>query len=408
MLHLKLAFRNILRQKRRSFLTGLSMVLGFVMAAFTLGVVEGSYGNIIRIFTEDHTGHVQIHKTDYLDRPTLYKQIGNLDEVLQKTRAVDGVVAAAPRIYAPSLVYAGDRNTVTTLIGIDPEAERHTSTIEKKRREGPFLTAGQDAEGYDQVMVGATIAQRLHLEIGDEIILIGQGVDGSIANDLYKVESIVGDKTTYEADKIFLSLDAARRYLSMGPTAHEIAVITKSPDDAEPLATRIAAALGNETLSVAPWQKVEEIFFNTMKADKDSNKVTTLIIMAMIAIGVLNAVLMSVLERTKEYGLFRAVGTRASHVFWMIILETMLLGTIASAIGLAIAWPLLMHLSVQGIPIPTPVDVGGMPFDTILAKVSVATLTEPAVLVLATAFLVSLWPAARAARVTPIEALRSV
>ena len=408
MLFFKIAIRNIFRQKRRSFLTGLSMTLGFVMAAFTFGMVEGSYGNIINIFTSDKTGHVQIHAEDYLERPSIYKQIRNVDEVLTNVRAVDGVIAAAPRIFAPSLAYKDNKNTIANVVGIDPEAEQETTTIDEKAIQGTFLTGAMNEDGYDVIMVGYSVAQSLKLEVGDELILIGQGVDGSIANDIYIVGSIIGSKTTSEAQMIFMSLDAARRYLSMGPSAHEIAVITDSPKSAEALALRIQTALTDERLHANPWQVVEETFYNTMKADKEGNQVTTIIIMSMIAIGVLNAVLMSVLERTREFGLLRAVGTRPRNVFWLIIIETLVLGFLSSLVGLAVSWPLLAQLSETGIPMPNPVDVGGMSFDTIMTEVSAFTLLAPGALVLGTCLIVSLWPAVRSARVTPIQALQAV
>ena len=408
MLLLKLAFRNILRQRRRSFLTILSMALGFFMAAFTLSVVEGSYGNIIDIFTRDHTGHVQVHADDYLDRPTLYKQINKVDEVVSQIEQVAEVLAVSPRIYAPSLAYAGSKTAVASLVGIDPEREANTTTLAQKERQGEYLTGVPSGDGYDVVMIGAALAETLKINIGDELVLIGQGVDGSIANDVFVVGAIVGDKNSSERLKVFLSLDAARRYLSMGSSAHEIAILTDNPNAAEQLAVDISAELSNERLSVAPWQVVEEIFYNTMTADKQSNQVTTLIVMAMVAIGVLNAVLMSAFERTREYGLLRAIGTRPRQVFFMIVVETMVLGVIGCIIGFALALPVLLKLSVNGIPLPNTVDVGGMAFETLLTEISVSTLGLPVLLVLGTSLIVSLWPGLRSARVTPTQALRAV
>ncbi len=408
MLLLKLAIRNILRQRRRSFLTTLSMALGYFMAAFTFSVVEGSYGNIIDIFTRDHTGHVQIHAGDYLDRPSLYKQIRDVESVVGKVQTVPGVLAATPRIFAPSLAYAGDKTSIASVVGIDPKREALTTTLSQKDRIGDYLTGAMSPDGYDIVMIGSALAETLKLKIGDELVLIGQGVDGSIANDIFIVGSIVGDKDSSERIKVFLSMDAAQRYLSMGNTAHEIAIVTDSPDEAEELAASIEAEIADATLSVEPWQVVEEIFYNTMTADKQSNKISTLIIMAIVAIGVLNAVLMSSLERAREYGLLRAIGTQPRQVFAMIVVETMMLGIIGCIAGFVLGLPLLLQLTETGIPMPTPVDVGGMAFDAILAEVSLTTLGLPVILVMVTSFLVSLWPGFRSARITPTQALQAV
>lgn len=413
MLLLKLAIRNILRQKRRSFLTGLSMALGFLMAAMSMGLVEGSYGSIIDTFTRDRTGHIQIHSEDYLERPSLYKRIRNVDEVLKTVRAVPGIQAAAPRVFAPSLAFASDKTSMGSVIGIDPVAEANATSIAQKKREGPFLSAdpggNRSPDGYDLVMIGKSVARNLRLEIGDELVLIGQGIDGSIANDIYIVSAIIGTKDGSERMNIYMTLDAARRYLYMGPSAHEIALITESPDDAVRVAARLNAVLGDDTrnnrkLVASPWQEVEVTFYNAMKADKESNLVTSGVIMAMVAIGVLNAVLMSVLERTREYGLLRAVGTRPRQVFSMIVVETMMLGVLSCLVGFAVSIPILNLLVDPGIPIP-PVEMGGMYMDAMVAEISPTVFAFPLALVLVTSFLVSLWPAARSARLTPVAAL---
>lgn len=410
MLLLKLAIRNIGRQKRRSFLTGLSMALGFLLAAVTMGLVEGSYGSIIDAFTGDRTGHVQIHESDYLERPSLYKQIRNVDAVLDKVAAVPGVTSATARIFAPSLGFAQDKTAPAAVIGIDPDAEARTTSLEDKTREGPFLSPepGQNIteDGYGQVMIGRQIANTLKLKLGDELVLLGQSVDGSIANDIYIVRSIIGTKDAMERMNVYMSLDAARRYLAMGSSAHEIVVMADGPDNAEETATRIAAALDDASLSVDPWQVVEVMFFNAMTADKQGNYITTGVVMAMVAIGVLNAVLMSVLERTREYGLLRAVGTRPSDVFWMIVVETMMLGILSCIAGFILSLPVMDYLNTTGIPIP-PVEMGGMVMDAMVAEISVSVFVFPLALVLVTSFVVSLWPAAHSARVTPVAALGS-
>lgn len=410
MLLLKLAIRNIGRQKRRSFLTGLSMALGFLLAAVTMGLVEGSYGSIIDAFTRDRTGHVQIHDSDYLERPSLYKQIRNVDAVLDKVAAVPGVVSAAPRIFAPSLAFAHDKTSPASVIGIDPVAEARTTSITEKKLEGTFLGATlQNTEtpgDRDQVIIGRQIANSLKLQVGDELVLIGQSVDGSIANDIYAVKGIIGDKADAARMNVYMSIDAARRYLYMGPAAHEIALMTDSPGNAIKIAEHIEHALEDETLSVDPWQVVEVTFYNSMRADKEGNYVTTAVVMAMVAIGVLNAVLMSVLERTREYGLLRAIGTRPSGVFWMIVVETMILGILSCIAGFLLSLPVMDYLNTSGFPIP-PVEVGGMVMDAMVAEISVPVFLYPLALVLVTSFVVSLWPATHSARVTPVAALGS-
>ena len=408
MLLLKLAVRNILRWRRRSILTGLSMTFGYVMASFSLSVAEGSYGNMIDIFTRDHTGHLQVHDTDYLERPSLYKRIENVDEVLETIAAEPGVVAATPRVFAPVLAFGGDKSSMGQMVGIDLIRERQTSLLGQKVFQGSYLTGAKSPEGYDMAMVGVTVAKNLNLKLGDELVLISQGADGSIANDIYIVAAIVGTKTSSERLKIFLPLDAAREFLTLWPVAHEIAIITERPELAWPLAQRLTSRLADPELSVDPWQVIEETFYTTMKADKRSNYVSVSIIMAIVAIGVLNTVLMSAMERMREFGLMRAIGTRPRLVFQMIVTETCMLAVLGCLGGLALALPLNRYLVETGIPIPTPVDVGGIMFDSILGEISLLTLGFPAAFIILSAVVVSLMPGLRAARAVPTKALQAI
>lgn len=411
MLQLKLAIRNILRQKRRSFLTGMSMTFGFFMAALSIGLINGTFGSLIDSFTLARTGHVQIHDADYLENPSLYKQVPQASDVIARVVEVPGVVSATPRIFAPALAFSqsrsgeGAKTSPAAVIGIDPVLEAQTTTLEDVAREGPFLTENMSGDGYDLAMIGASLADTLRLSIGDDIVLIGQGVDGSIANDIYRVSAIIGTRKSQEKLNIFMSLDAAARFLAMpADAAHEIALIADDRRNAEAVAARVTEALEDDTLAVDPWQIVEEMFYNLVRSKRNSNKVMMFVVMAMVAIGVLNAVLVSVLERTREFGLMRALGTRPNSVFSMILVETMVLAALACLAGLALALPTLNYLVVEGIPIP-PVEMGPVIYDAMYAEISVAVLVTPAMLVLSTAFFVSLWPAARSARITPVEAL---
>jgi len=408
MLLLKLAVRNIFRWRRRSILTGLSMAFGYLMASLSLSVAEGSYANMIDIFTRDHTGHVQIHDTDYLDRPSLYKRIEDVDQVLAKVQAEPGVLSATPRIFAPVLAFSGEKSTVGQMVGIDPELERQTSLIGEKVFQGSFLTGEKSAEGYDMAMVGVTVADNLKLKLGDELVLISQGADGSIANDVYIVSAIVGTKDSSERMKIFLPMDAARTFLTLGPVAHEIAIIADHQRLSQGLADRLSETLSDPDLSVDPWQVVEATFYTTMQADKQSNIVSVSIIMSIVAIGVLNTVLMGTMERMREFGLMRAIGTRPRQVFRLIITETGILAVMGCLFGLVLSIPMNRYLIETGFAIPTPVDVGGIMFDRILGEISWLTLGFPALFVIGSALVVSLMPGLRAARVVPTKALQAI
>jgi len=412
MLILKLAFRNILRNRRRSLLTLLSMGGGFFLLCLTLSMSEGSYSNIINIFTQDHTGHVQIHKENYLERPSLYKTINHADVLIDELEQQKGVIGVAPRIYGPSLAYGKNKTFPAQVIGIDPLREDNATRLEKKVKMGHYITKQLSRDGYFPAMIGYSLAKNLQLTIGDELVLISQGIDGSIANDIFEITAIVGDESSYERMNVYISLSAMREFLSMQvgelSKVHEIAIVLANQSQARNFALKTQQQLDDTHLTVQPWQVVESSFYNSMQADKKGSYVSMGIIIFIVSIGVLNTILMGTLERTREFGVLKAIGTRPFAIFNLIMLESFVLAIIACLIGVALALPVCLWLASSGIPMPEPIDMGGIIFDTMLGEVSWFVVLLPAVVVILSTLVVSFIPAIRAAKISPLKALQAV
>jgi len=401
----KIAFRNIFRHKRRSLLTGLMMAGGCALFAISFGMVDGSYSLLIDMFTRDHTGHIQIHKKGYLDKPSIYKIIKDPAKVEKSLEGIPAVESWSPRIYTPALAFAGIKTGGVEVMGIDPVLEAKTTRLKYKVKQGEFLSE----EGTNNIIIGERLARVLKVGIGDEIALIGQGVDGSIANDLFTVTGLTGEKdSSYGGNICYIHINDARNFLSMRGGIHELAVVLT--DEVKTLKTvpLIEKALNDNELDVEPWQVVEEQFYRAMQADIKGNWITMLIFMIIIAIGILNTVLMVILERTTEFGVMRAIGTRPSQIFRLIVLETMYLSILSIIAGTMVGIIANWLLSVYGITLSDPVDWGGFLFDTITSRVTLRSIINPIIMVVITAILVSIPPAIRAARIQPVKALRSV
>ena len=408
MLIIKLALRNILRNRRRSLLTILSMGGGYFMLSFMLSMTEGSYSNMIDLFTRDHTGHVQVHKGNYLDRPSLFKTINNSTDLITDIKKNAQVMGVTARIYGPSLAYGKNKTFPANVIGIDPLLESQTTYLKDKVKLGTYLTNGVTQNEYFPAMIGKALAKNLHLKIGDELVLISQGVDGSIANDVFEVVAIVGLATSYERMNVYLSLEGMRQFLSMGNQVHELAISLKHQSLSRIFSTQLQKTLQQDDLQVKPWQKVEEVFYKSMQADLQGNYISMGIIIFIVSVGVLNTVLMGTLERTREFGVLKAIGTRPTAIFKLILLESFFLSVFSCIAGLLFALPTNYWLAGVGIQMPEPIDMGGVLFESILGEVSWFSMGVPALVVISSTLLVSLFPAVRAARVSPLQALQAV
>ncbi|MDA0791704.1 MAG: ABC transporter permease [Proteobacteria bacterium] len=409
MLSVTLAYRNILRHRRRTFLTALSMTGGFVLCTFSFSMLEGSWGGAVDIFTLDHTGHVQVHFGDYHRRPKVHKAIDDIEAVEDALKAHRKVEAFAPRVFAPALAYAGEKTAPVSVIGINAEREASTSRILQKVQEGEYFDASPDLDGYFGAMVGVSVARSLNIGVGDEIVLISQGADGSIANDIFVVRATIGSRTSHDRYAVYLPLSVAQSFLTMGTRVHEYALIVSSPRNNEAIAREINAAVQavNPELTALPWQVLEETFYTTMKADKQSNHFMMVIIVFLVFIGVLNTVLMSILERTREFGVIRALGSRPIQIIKLVFLETMIMATLSIAAGLVLLVPILYWLVGYGFALPETIEVGGVEFGQMKGIVIPSVIIAPALLIYGFAALVSIPPGIRAASITPRSALSS-
>ena len=297
MLLLKLAFRNIFRQRRRSLLTALSLAGGYILCVFSFSLSEGSYNSAISFFTLDHTGHIQIHQDDYLLRPKIHKTIDDPQALSEFLDANEAIASHTLRVFAPVIAYSDTDNMPARVIGVELERERTTSTLAAKISSGSYIDDKLGEQGYYPAMIGAGIASNLDIGLGDELILISQGADGSIANDIYIVGAIVGDRGSADRTTVFLPLIAAQEFLSMYGRVHEVSILLRDDGAARTVASSLQDQLPE--FSVAPWQVVESTFYQSMQTDKQGNNFFMGFIIFIVFVGVLNTVLMSVLERTR-------------------------------------------------------------------------------------------------------------
>ncbi|MFH1379520.1 MAG: FtsX-like permease family protein [bacterium] len=403
MLIVKIAFRNIFRQKRRTILTLLTMIGGFTLAAISIGWSDGTYSRIIDMFTRNQLGHIQIHYDDYADKPTIYKTIKDYKRIGTLIKEINGVFAWSPRIYAAGLGSVKEKSTGVRIIGIDPLLENKATNFDKKISRGKNLSQTAD----HTVLIGKGLAKILKAEVSDYIALVSQGADGSIANDLYEIIGIIdsGDPLI-DRMSCYMHIDDAQELFVLYNGVHEMVIVLDKVKQVKEYTAKIVDAVNNNKLSVEPWQVFAKEFYQAMKADQKGMWITLCIIILIVAIGVLNTVLMAVLERRREYGLLKAVGTRPNQILSLVIYEVVIMAVISVIIASMISVILNYVLSLYGIPLPETFTYGGMQFNTMYSEINARSFYIPAVTVLLSAVCVGLFPAWGAARVDPAHAMR--
>ena len=401
---LKIAFRNIFRQKRRTILTALAMIVGFMLSSVFIGWSDGIYSNIIDLFTRNRIGHIQVHQEGYLDRPSLYKNITDYESIGKTIQDNAGVEAWSPQFYAAGLGSVGEKSTAVRVVGIDLMRENRTTVFHQKITKGRTF----EVNALNETVIGKGLARILKADIGSDLVIFSQAADGSIANDLYKIVGIAesGDDIT-DRMTCYINLAAAQELFVLDGRIHEIVVIVSNINQVSRVSDALQNSLEGSNLKVSPWQEVAKSFYNAMQADKQGDAIGRFVIIFIVAMGVLNTVLMSVLERTREYGLMKAVGTKPIHIFWLVLCEVVIIATISIIIGAVIGTIINYLLSIYGVTFSEGFTMGGMKFDKLHAEVNVRTLIIPTLTVMLSALIVSLYPAIKAARILPAKAMRT-
>ncbi|MBD3332427.1 FtsX-like permease family protein [candidate division GN15 bacterium] len=399
---IKVALRNVFRQKRRSLLTILTMLGGFALAAVSISWGDGTYAHVIRMFTRNQLGHIQVHEEGYLDQRSLYKTIEDYQQIGDRIAAIDGVIAWAPRLFAAGLASVDEKASAVQVTGVDPQLENAATRFDQKVSQGRTLPQNPE----HTVLLGQGLARRLEASIGDSLVIVSNAADGSIANDIYLISGIVESGNSMSDQlTLYMHLADAQELFWLQARVHELAVIVNHLDDVDPLTAQIQQQLPDD-LVAASWKEFARSFYVAMQADKRGSYIALGVVLLVVAVGVLNTVLMTVLERRREYGMLRAIGTTPLQIVRMVIWEVLCMAVIGIAGGIVVAYAVAYYLLVEGIPMPQPFTWGGVEFTHMYAQLSPHVFWVPALAVVLTALVVSLFPAMRAANVAPAKVMR--
>jgi len=401
----RLALRNLLRHKRRSLLTALAFMGGALTMVLTFGIADGMYGDMIDLATLSFPGHAQIHAAGYRDNPSIYTNIKREDAPFETLASTDGVVGFAPRVFGQALLSHDEETTGAMIIGIDPVAEETVTAISKKVTTGQMLPDGPSGT----VLVGVLLADILHAKVGDPLVMVGQAADGSMANEQWTIAGLIKTGMADMDRRLVLAhIKDVQAAYALDGRLHELAIRFADVNQiASHMATLKKALHGKvDGLEVLDWREVLPTLHNAIAADRMGGYLFLFIIAVICALVVLNTVLMSVLERTRELGILKALGTRPLQVGRLVVYETLLLSLLATSAGMGLGFLIIFIVAHSGgIPLGEGMAFGGVVIDSLSARFSDRTLYLSPAVIMGTGLLVSVFPAIRAGRIIPVKAI---
>jgi putative ABC transport system permease protein len=407
----KMAWRNIWRNTRRSILTISAITFATTLLIFMLSWQFGSYDTMINSAVKLHTGHLQVQARGYNDKRSIRLVVPDPEAVGAILNQHPGVAAYTFRATACSLASSKERTYGVMVIGIDPEREAKVSTLKKLVRQGRYLLA----EDNLQAVIGKLLAENLRVGIGDEVVVLGQARDGSIAASVFRVKGIYrSGQDEFDRSGIYLPLKTFQDVYGMRGAVHEVVVLAKTLQDVETIkqdvSTRLEKTRKKDQLVILDWMELMPGLVQSIKVDLGSGLIFYFILVVVVAFSILNTFLMAVFERTREFGVLLAVGTTPGRLTRLLLLESVTMTLVGIIIGIVLGCIVTWYFQVHGIVISGTAELMsqfGLP-ERMYPRLSVLATVIGAGGVLVITLLTALYPALKVRRLRPVEAMTHV
>lgn len=402
---LHLALRSLRRNRRRSAITLAAVGLGVAVVVFAYGFGEGLVALLVKDTLESRTGAIQIHKKGWLEaQETLPVDLDlPADEAfVARIRAVPGVAAASGRIAFGALLSNGETQTMVMAQGIDPVAEL---AVTPGRRDDVAPADGRfiDDESPHGAVIGKELAAALGSELGASLTLTTSTQDGGMnALDVDVIGLTPGAAFLESKRATLVPLRYAQELLAMEGRVTEYAVRVDDLSRVDEVAAELQRALGPE-VEVHTWRDVMPFLRDSMNRLTLVLRGVSVVLFAIVVLGVINTMLMSVYERVREIGTLLAIGVRRRQVQQLFLLEAFTLGALGGIAGALLGFAVTWGLGETGIPIQSP---GSAIVQVIEPVPSLPVALIAVVVAAAGALLAALYPARKASRMNPVDALR--
>lgn len=405
MLILKMAWRNVWRNHRRSLITIAAMTLALVVELLYSGLVAGLVNGMEEDATAYEIGEAQILSEDYLTRPSLYEKVEDHQAILGRLH--EAGFEATARLFGGGLAAAEDLSSGAQFVGIDPVADAAAMDLHLAIREGEWLDEA-DPKG---VVIGGGLARVLGIGLGDEVLVLSQAADGSVANDLFKVRGILlSVAASLDRGGILMPESTFRQLMTLPDGAHRIYVRKPVDQGLVDFTQQVKQVVGEtEGVTVKNWKEINPMLAQYMDSVSGVIVVVYLIVYIAVGILILNAMLMAVFERIREFGVLKAIGYGPGQVMAMMITEALIQACVATVLGVLIAAPGMYYLQVVGVNVGSlgGMQMAGMTMPPVWnAYYTIGTTQVPVLMLFFISFAAVIYPALKAAWISPVEAMQ--
>lgn len=424
LLLVKISWRNLWRNPRGTLLTALALGLGLALLLISLGLLDGGHEQTIADGVRFGPGHVVIQAKGYQDSGSdellLPAQVvSRIEEFLQTAVMKPVVRGVSPRLLATGLLSSSANSAGVRIMGVIPQDEPAVSFIPQRIVEGTYLSNGNPPG----VVIGAELASNLEVKIGSRVVLMTQalrqpGIETKsrageeMQSTLLRVSGIFQTGLeAIDANIIQLPLSAAQTLLGVpGGQVTQVALLLQQEGDSPLVARALRKQLTGSPVEVLTWRESIPMLAQILGLDHAFNYIMNGVILAMVGLGILNTILMRVLERRYEFGVCKALGLRPRQLAVMVIGESLALTAISLALGLALGLSVEHYFANSGLDLRWVFRTGlpaALVFDPILySRLSLNRIVWSVGIVFMMATIISFYPALKAARTELPDALK--
>ena len=399
----KMAFRDLGRNRRRSFFSALAVAIGLALLMLLSSVIQGEMGGALEAAIQLQSGHIQIRATSYDENKSSLKWedlVENPDQIASDIAQNSDVKAATPRLFASGFLSTGDESSGVRIYGIDPRSAAN-DPYRAGIVSGDFLTA-DDREG---LLIGQPAALKLHLQAGDKVSLSVNTSNGDVLEQTFTIRGIYTTNTYgFDSSTVLLPLAKAQAITQTENHASTIFVILKDTSFTDSVVNRIKVPAGME---VKTWKDLNALLTEFETLANSYIGFFYLIILAITASVIINTLIMSVYERTREIGILAAIGMRGGRIMGLFLSESLLLAIGGVLMGLVLGVFSVYLFNIKGFYIGNMGLNGMLVSDTIRAQLTVDKTISVTIMTFVATIVSGLYPAWMASRLEPVAALRA-
>jgi len=383
------------------------MVFSNVLLVFMMSLQFGMYGLMIDNGLQTFTGHMQIQAPDYVDDQKMRQTVPDVSELASSLRTELQSDSISARAQTFVLASSEDRSYGIAIIGVEPEFEPNVSSIPGLVKQGRFL----DDNMATEIVIGKTLAKNLRIGLGDELTVLGSGLDGSFAAAVVNVVGIF-DSGVADLDRSIaeIPLGLFQDTFYMDGAGHQVVINAPNIDLVPELKARVQALVPEDEQHVVhDWNRLQPGLKQAIQADISSSFAMYAILVVLVAFSVLNTQLMSVLERTREFGIVMSLGLKPGRLGRLVILETLLMGIMGVVLGAMAGAIVTYYFTINGFTLPG-MEVMAAQFNLparMYPQISIPTLLAGPLIVFLFSVLASLYPAIRLHWLHPVQAMRA-